>query len=90
MQQPRQQRQRGHEKRSFVAQTTLECAPADLIAHQALQKGFRRHPEIEIRIELPAEALDIEQGFLQQHELRLNLDVEPARRLEKLHQNLAQ
>ena len=46
-------------------------------------------PKIQIRVKLPAQAFDIEQGFLQQHQLRLNFHVEAARRPEKPQQHLA-
>ena len=46
-------------------------------------------PEIEIRIQVAAQALDIQQGLLQQHQLRLNLHVEAARDLEQPQQEMA-
>ena len=41
-------------------------------------------------IELPAEAFDVEQRLLQQHQLRLDLDVEATRRLEQTQQHHAE
>ena len=64
-----------------------ESAPTHLLVHPALENGFGRHPEVEIRIELSAQTFDIEQGFLQQHQLRLDLDIEAARGLEQAHQD---
>ena len=48
-------------------------AKADLVLHPALEERLRRHPQVEIGIELAAEALDVQQRLLQQHELRLDL-----------------
>ena len=90
MQQARQLRQRGDDVRRLGEQPPLERAPADLVLHPALEKRLRGHPQVEVGIELAAEAFDVEQRLLQQHELRLDLDVEPARRAEQLHQHLAE
>ena len=50
------------------------------------QDGRRRMPDIELRIQLAAQPLDVDQGLLQQDELRLDLHVEAARDLEQPHQ----
>ena len=74
----------------FGQQPPLERPKADLLVHPALEERLRRHPEVEIGIELAPEALDVEQRLLQQHELRLDLHVEATRRLEQPHQHLAE
>src|SRR5439155_7910897 len=60
------------------------------IFHPALEKRSGRHPQIEIRIELAAQTLDVQQRFLEQNELRLNFNVEAARRSEQLDQHLGE
>ena len=57
----------------LVASCAHKAAPADLLGHPALEIRLGRHPQIEVGIELAAEALDVEQRLLQQHELRLDL-----------------
>ena len=47
-------------------------------------------PQIQVRIELAPQAFDIEQGFLQQHQLRLHFDIETAGSLKQPQQHLAQ
>src|SRR5210317_470251 len=45
-------------------------------------------PQVELRIKLATESLDIEQRFMQQDHLRLDLDVESLRDPEQTHQYL--
>src|SRR5208282_1976387 len=84
--QTRQLRQHAGEERRFFPQPALERPPADLVLHPALEEGLGRHPEVQVRVELPTETLDIEQRLLQQHKLWLDLDVEAARCSKQLHQ----
>ena len=58
--------------------------------HPPLEERLGGDPEVEIGIEHAAERLDRQQRLLQQHELRLDHDVEPARRGEQLHQHAAE
>ena len=57
------------------------------LAHPLLEHGLGRLPEIELGVELPAQAFDREQRLLQQHELRLHFHVELARRLKQAQQH---
>ena len=88
--QPRQLRQRATMYGVSSAQAPLERAPADLLVHPPLEERLGGHPQVEVGVELAAEPLDVEQRLLQQHELRLDLDVEAARRAEQLQQHLAE
>ena len=60
-----------------------------LILHPLLQKGFGRLPQIKLGVEAPTQALDVEQGLLQQHQLWLDLHIEPSRRLKQMQQQTA-
>src|SRR5690606_24104473 len=60
------------------------------LSHPLLEDRLRRAPQVELRVQLAAEALDLEQRLLQQHELRLNLHVELARGLEEPEQHEAE
>ena len=64
--------------------------PADLLVHPALEEGLGGAPQVELGVELAAQALDVQQRLLQQHQLRLDLDIEAARGLEQPHQHLAE
>src|SRR3981081_7610 len=48
--------------------------PATLLRHPALEIGSAGRPKIEIGVEVPAEAFDVQQRFLQQYELRLDFN----------------
>ena len=56
---------------------------AHALAHPALEIGLTGAPEVEIRVQLAAEAFDIEQGFLQQNQLRLYFHIEASCHLEQ-------
>src|SRR5690606_13502932 len=49
-----------------------------------------RAPQVQLRIQLPPKALDVEQRLLQQHQLRLDFDLEAPRGLKQTHQHHAQ
>jgi hypothetical protein len=63
---------------------------ADLLGHPAFQIGLGGLPQVEVGIELAAQAFDVEQRLLQQHQLRLHFHVEAARGLEQAQQHLAE
>jgi hypothetical protein len=56
---------------------------ADAFTHPALKERLRGVPQIEVRVQLTAQAFDVQQGLLQQNELRLHFHVEAARGLEQ-------
>ena len=88
--QPRQLRQHFAPERQFLADPAHQAAPADLFRHPAFEEGFCRLPQVEVWVEVAAQAFDIEQGFLQQHQLRLDFDVEAPRSLEQPQQHFAE
>ena len=90
MRQPRQLRQQGGPFGRFGLQVFHQRAPAHLLVHPAFEKGLGGFPQIEFGVELAAEAFDVEQGLLQQNQLRLDFDVEAARGLEQLQQHAAE
>ncbi|MOA52856.1 hypothetical protein D3C78_1762190 [compost metagenome] len=63
---------------------------ADPLAHPALEERLRGVPQIEVRVQLAAQAFDVQQGFLQQDQLWLHFHVEAPRGLEQAHQHLAE
>ena len=65
-------------------------ARARALAHPVAQDRQRRLPQVELGIELAAEALDVEQRLLQQDQLRLDLHLVAARDLEQVHQHDAE
>ena len=77
-------------KRQFRFQLSQQAAPADLLRHPFFQKWFGGRPQVEIGVEFAAEAFNIEQCFLQQHELRLHLDIETSGGLEQSQQHAAE
>ncbi len=72
--------------RQLRAHVVEDLAQAHALAHPLAQDGRRGMPDIELRIQLAAEPLDVDQRFLQQDELRLQLHVEAARDVEQAHQ----
>ncbi len=58
--------------------------------HPALEERLGRLPQIQVGVELAAQAFDVEQRLLQQHQLRLHFHVEAARGLKQPHQHQAQ
>src|ERR1700722_16327673 len=60
------------------------------LAHPLAQHRLRGLPEVEFGVQLSAQAFDIEQGLLQQDELRLNPHVETARGFEQPQQYLCE
>mgnify|MGYP005613205479 CR=1 FL=1 len=76
-----QARQLGHELgivRRLGPQLAPQALRAHLLKHPFLKKRLGSAPEVELRVELATQPFDVEQGFLQQHQLRLNLDLETA------------
>src|SRR5690242_27672 len=70
----------------LLSQLTQQSAPPELIGHPALQIRLGGAPEIEIGIEVTAQSFYIEQGLLQQDQLRLDLNVEAPRGGEQAQQ----
>ena len=60
-----------------------QAGRADAFAHPGFQEGLSSAPEVQIRIKLTPQAFHIQQGFLQQYQLRLHFHVEAPRRLEQ-------
>ena len=90
MQQTRQLRDQFGILRCLVLQLVEQLLRPELLQHPFLEERFGGVPQIQIRIQVAPEAFDIEQGLLQQHQLRLNFNVEPARGLEQAHQHQSQ
>ncbi len=85
--QAREVRQHVGPLRRLDLEAINQAAPADLLVHPAFQEWLGGLPQIQVRIELAAQALDVEQRLLQQHQLRLHFHVEAARSLEQPHQH---
>ncbi|MNW19602.1 hypothetical protein D3C71_2196630 [compost metagenome] len=51
---------------------------------------MRGVPQVEVRVQLAAEAFDVQQGFLQKNKLRLHFHVEAPCGLEQAHQHLTE
>ena len=91
MHEARKLRQRARPERRLVAHLLREAAHArPARSSQRSRIGCARAPQVEVGIELAAEALDLQQRLLQQHELRLDLHAEAPRDLEEAHQQLAE
>src|SRR6266511_6215326 len=90
VQQARQLRQHRRPARRLVAKRAQEALPSDLLAHPVLEKRLGDGPQVEIRVELAPEPLDVEERLLQHDELRLDLDVEAARGLEQANERPAE
>ncbi|MNJ72823.1 hypothetical protein D3C77_695340 [compost metagenome] len=76
--------------RRFRFQIFPQAAPADLLVHPVFQIRLGGFPQVQFRIKLASESFDVEQGLLQQHQLRLHFDIEAARSLEQAQQDLAE
>ncbi len=63
---------------------------AHALAHPALEIRLAGAPQIQVRIQLAAQTLDVEQGLLQQHQLRLHFHVEAPCHLEQPDQQLTE
>src|SRR5688572_30690323 len=84
--------QLGHQSgpaRRFLLHVLDEATPTQLFVHPALKERLGGFPQVEFGIELAAKAFDIEERLLQQHQLRLDLDIETARGLEQAQQHTA-
>src|SRR5438105_1643589 len=90
VQEARQLGQQLHIAWRLVLHPLQQAAPANLVVHPALQERLGGVPQVQVGVELAPEPFDIEQRLLQQHELRLDLDVEAARGLEQPQQHLAE
>jgi len=76
-------------RRLVLHSSISRCGPTWPIIHCST-KWFGRGPQVQVGVQVAAKAFDIEQGLLQQHQLRLNLDLEAPRRLEQPHEHQAQ
>ncbi len=65
-------------------------ASADALAHPAFQVGLGGFPQVQVRVQFAAQPFHVQQGFLQQDQLRLDFHVEAARGLEQAQQHLPQ
>jgi len=74
-QQPRQLRDQLGVERGFIAQLVDQHFRPQLVNHPLLKERFGCAPEVQIRIQLPTQAFDVEQCLLQQHQLRLNFNM---------------
>ncbi|MNT63518.1 hypothetical protein D3C72_2013420 [compost metagenome] len=74
----------------LAVQVLQQGLGADPLAHPTLQERLGGAPQVQLGVELTTQAFDVEQGLLQQHQLRLNFHVEAARGLEQAHQHLAE
>ncbi|CWP22091.1 Uncharacterised protein [Neisseria meningitidis] len=74
----------------FVFEVAPKGFRADLPVHPFHQKRFGGFPQVQIGIELAAQAFDVEQRFLQQHKLRLDFDIEAAADFKQAHQHQAE
>ena len=85
-----QLRQRAHglvDVGELAAELFGETAAAEAVRGPVPQDRLRGLPEIELRVELAAEALDLQHGLLQQQQLRLHAHVEATCDLEQPHQH---
>src|SRR5210317_78078 len=76
--------------RQVFANVFQYCAPAHLLVHPLSEHGMSGFPQVELGIELPAKPFDVEECFVQQDHLRLNLNVEALRDAEQAHQDLGE
>ena len=79
-----------HDIRPFALQAAPQTFRSERIAHPFFQKRFGGVPQIQIRIQHAPHALDIEQRFLQHHQLRLYRNIELARYIKQTHQHLSE
>ena len=93
--QPRMQQARhvggaGDQLRHPLAQFTQQALAAVALAQDGFQNGFCHRPNVDARVQLAAHAFDIEQGFLQQDQLRLQRQFVALCSAEQFHQHFGQ
>ena len=71
----------------FADQALLRAVALD---EDRFEDGFRHRPDVDLRIQLAAHALDVEQGLLQQDQLRLQRELVALGGAEQLDQHLGQ
>ena len=62
----------------------------DPFLHPLLHERFGGFPKVELRIQLPAQTLDVQEGLLKQYQLRLDFHVELCRGAEQFDQEVAE
>src|SRR5207342_1668884 len=90
VQQARHLRRMRNELGQALAEFAGQALRAVAFDQDLLQYRLRHLPDVDLRIELAAEALDVEQGLLQQDQLRLQGELVALRRAEQLDQYLGQ
>ena len=88
--QARHVRRVGYQFGQALAELVAQGRRAVAFAQDLFQHRPRFRPDVELGIEQAAHALDVEQGFLQQDQLRLQGQFVALGGLEQLHQHLAQ
>ncbi|MNF79010.1 hypothetical protein D3C84_612130 [compost metagenome] len=74
----------------LTVQVAQQGFGAHAFAHPAFKEGLCGVPQVQVRVQLTAQAFDVEQGLLQQYQLWLHFHVEASRGLEQAHQYLAE
>ncbi len=90
MQQARHVRRVGHQFGQALAQFLQRATRAVALDQDAFEHRPRHRPDIQLRVELAADAFDIEQGLLQQDQLRLQRQLVALGHAEQLEQYLGQ
>ncbi len=86
----RQLRQLLRPEGRFFFHRAQNSRQTNLIFDPVFEERLSGFPQIELRIELTADAFDVEQRFLQQHQLRLHFHIEAARGAEQVKQHMAE
>ena len=90
MKQQGQLREQPRHPRQLLAPLRDQVPGTNLLLHPFFNEWPRCSPQIHFWIQLAPEALDVEQGFLQQHQLRLDFHLKTTRSLEQPHQHQTQ
>ncbi|MCW0450641.1 hypothetical protein NB706_003475 [Xanthomonas sacchari] len=90
MDQPRHVRRVGHDLRQALAQFLQRALRAVAFDQDAFEHRPRHRPDVQLRVELAADAFDVEQCLLQQDQLRLQGQLVALGHAEQLDQYLGQ
>ena len=74
----------------MVLKLAHQCPRGIALGHPAFEKRHGRVPEVELRVELAAQSLDVEQGFLQQDQRGLHRHIEACGGAKQVDQQLAE